>query len=420
MAITEENWKAINAVAKSYASALKNLDLEIDHLAYDKLYREGTPDNYDVLMLDDIWVPERADALVRLNESPDVLGAIGQKTSAMREWFAHTYISSATQVAFSGPHLVALPMIGNVELLIYHDNLIPEGLATRLNPPRKDGAIALEPFKGRYDTLLRSILDSYSSPRWKGLPFALRGGDPNDLVEIFWQLLRGYGYDDDAKVTAIDPDGSLVIDRCASQRALSWLRSLFRRGAHPKSRSWSTEAMTNAMTVPPLTAGMAIAWPYWFWSAERSMDVPNNEHIQVARLSEHPIMGLWMIAVSAKSEHKAEAAELILKLTTDPAIQYSLAKDGAVPVVRDLADKIDLDHYAFWRNNHIRIEDALDDAKPRPRTARWREIELSLGKSLRRAAIDNDGELQDAAPDFRFVGAACEERGPVATGQTHR
>src|SRR5580658_3604879 len=84
-------------------------------------------------MVDDPWVPEVADKLVNLDESPEFLQILEKESLRNDSLFFGTYVPSTRQAAAYrdvrrdalSEQVYALPLVGNVELLIFDDARSP-------------------------------------------------------------------------------------------------------------------------------------------------------------------------------------------------------------------------------------------------------------------------------------------------------
>ena len=59
----------------------------------------------------------------------------------------------------------------------------------------------------------------------------MRGKLSNDIVEIYWQLLRALGFDDGAELAKLGEHQALQIDCEKSRGAIEWMRTLVKHGA---------------------------------------------------------------------------------------------------------------------------------------------------------------------------------------------
>jgi maltose-binding protein MalE len=132
----------------------------------------------------------------------------------------------------------------------------------------------------------------------------------------------------------------------------------------------------------------------------------------MTQLSKSPVMGVWMMGISRSTKNKPEAIRLVLYMTIHQELQYRLASDGAIPVIRYFSNKDKLlKNSPFWVNNFNTIEEALKTAKPRPRTSKWWEIEHELGKNLRSSVFDpkQDFEkLSSGSKLYNLFGDDCK------------
>ena len=366
--IVAEDEGTIERVVAHYSGRLA---LTGKALPYEELYDYAVAKNpsklsgppADIVMVDDPWVPELASKhlIVPLDEPAE---GTGETKKQIDDQFAETFLPFSSKTAVLGGSLLAMPFIGDVELLLY-----TQDDARRLEP-----ALRKEPGPELLRTLATAI-PRQATHDGQALPaFALRGAVSNDLVDIYWELLRAYGDDADA----VEPTtGAAKIDGCASKKAINWLKAIAR--GHERDADLGTKTIIDGIADDKI--GMTIGWPYWLGGV---LDKRRAEFL-TAQLSKKPVMGVWMLVVRADSARKEEAERFIFELASDRAIQNDLSNAGAVPIIKFRSEERKfLDRSAFWKENYTRITEALEKAEPRPRTARWWSIEQALGKSLKK------------------------------------
>ena len=244
--------------------------------------------------------------------------------------------------------------------------------------------------------MLEQIHAAYKAERSGSARFGLRGAISNDVIDMYWQLLRSYGYQD-----SVEGD-TVVIDSCSSDKALKWLRSMVNDGAPKDSQLYGISEISDGIVGDNPGLSMAIAWPYWLSPAGSRA----NGRITVKELSPNPVLGLWLLGIATSSKHADKAAELILRVTTDPNFQTTMAKDGSIPVLKTFTDEAELEKEEFWHKSYRRIREALKAARPRPRTPQWWQVEQALGPEVSAAVFEGGGwGLRDHLPFYRFRGS---------------
>lgn len=359
---------------------------------HERIRRGGDDD--DVVMVDDPWIPELADhevlvpidAIQVADRRYDLTA--GDAANGVKQLFSDVFTPSTRVAASWRDRVYALPLVGNVELLLANGRA-PRKILELVSGP------SIEPAD-----LLESIRVAYSGADARGPTFGLRGALSNDVVDIYWALLRAYGYRE-----RTDDDATLVIDSCASKKAIDWFRTMEQSAARSRSSKGNgVTSISTGITHANPAYGMAIGWPYWI--AKTAGTVPG---LRVTALSREPVMGLWMLAVSASSKHKKEAIDAITRISTAIEWQDDLAFYGSIPVMNSFPHATALkDGNAFWTANYERMRRALEDAVPRPRTPNWWSIEQEIGNAISRYVFDGEAlSLPDHLPWYRFSGSKC-------------
>src|SRR5438132_6090731 len=149
------------------------------------MYRACKSTKYDVVMVDDPWVPEASTWLIDLNESRGDLWSLltsqGYNVESVDGLFRDVFLPVLRQASEYHDRLSGLPLVGNVQLLFYRaDSVDWQGI-----PP--DRGI------GGLQRLIR-WRQARTKRRVGGPPFSARYETPNDAVEVFWDVLRTLGY----------------------------------------------------------------------------------------------------------------------------------------------------------------------------------------------------------------------------------
>lgn len=113
-----------------------------------------------------------------------------------------------------------------------------------------------------------------------------------------------------------------------------------------------------------------------------------------------PELGAWLLAVPINAEHKDEAKAFIrfasefatVELAKPTSIQRASWRANPPPRISVLEELAKEEPFTTHPSLEGAIKWSLDNARPRPRTACWKEIESRLGKSLEKLLA------QDLAP----------------------
>jgi multiple sugar transport system substrate-binding protein len=371
--LSSEHPEPIERALRVYEAAQDGrIQLTIEKLAYAKARSTFLSDDtrYDIVMLDDPWVPEFADK-----------GAIPISSSSVwRRVNADQPLSTLfPAVVFDvcrdlddSEVIVGLPILGNVQLMAF----------------RKDKALGLT----ADEKLIRSAcLDSpdrlsallESLPKQEQGYLISRWGPDADLVEIFWQLLLGYGYTE----PSFDPDGSLVIPRRHADAALQWLLTLDPQGPIRKDDSTAIRAFVEEGSPDAM---FMFAWPGWI---SQQLTTPGvMDKLGVTQFSKTPLLGAWVLAMPEHCRAPEEAAKLILTVCANREVADITAFLGGVPAMQLHVPREQQDH-PVWQLYRDAVLPALEVAKARPRSKQWRAIESELAKKLRSFRLNDTEKL---------------------------
>jgi multiple sugar transport system substrate-binding protein len=139
---------------------------------------------------------------------------------------------------------------------------------------------------------------------------------------------------------------------------------------------------------------MSINWPAWI----AAMDDPSKSKV-VGKIGFTAMpagtqvgtgeLGTWLVAVPAASKHAADAFDF-LYWATEPAQMTQAAVRGNPPTRRSVFQSPEL--IAKFRAFPVQLT-SLENARPRPRTPQWNEIENTFGIYLSKA---NSGSMDPA------------------------
>jgi hypothetical protein len=321
------------------------------------------PNAYDIIMLDDPWIPAYSDSIKPLDEEPFFQSYLEKHDVDGHSLFGRIFLESFRQVCVFNNQVLGLPILGNVQLLIHRCDV-----GNRISSAASLGSL----FDKELPYLdLRPIEDFYHiSKNTKCNPLVIRDDTDNDKVETFWEILRALGHEDTVVRDAV------VIDADKAQKARSWLYKF----AHQMS---FTDLQSSLLAKSSDTA-VALGWPGWV-SGALSQNILALSEIEFQRFTDRPVMGVWCFALPnfpANPELRGYAVRVMLALTADPNIQFILAKRGNIPVLANFPKIERLRQIPFWRKNYFTIRNALSCSSPRPRTKYWTDIEKELNSQI--------------------------------------
>jgi transcriptional regulator with XRE-family HTH domain len=367
--LASENAGEIEEILNLFGSLRKDIKFEIHKERNEAAYQKFKNRQYDLIMLDDPWLPEYAPALTPLNQ----LGPFqdSKVLASTKQKFFRSLIGACE---FPKGKLLGLPLVGNVQVLLYRNDSADAEAALKLLDGSAEG---LERFSECV-----SGLASIGQPGRR--PFVVRSRNPNHLVENFWEVLRGYGHEETQ-----EGQEEVKVPRDKAEAALTRLDAV--------DPGWR-EAETGYRALQRLVEGddvlMMFGWPGWI--KPRLKSAPELSKVGAHPFAARPLLGAWVLAVPHDARHPESAAGVLEQLTTQTQLQTTLAKLGNIPVLKELWKGNVLDDRLFWTTANRRIiRKALGMALPRPRTPRWREIEAALNGDLHRGKlVDHPGLIR--------------------------
>ena len=326
--------------------------------------------DYDIVMLDDPWLPEYSAFLTPLEGINASDGRLGPAEMAA------LFGANVAEVCRYDGSLFALPVVGNAQMMAYRADYV------KVPRPREFGSLL---------GLLEKLRKDGATE-----PFGLRYQTGNDAVEVFWELLRCGG-----TLVADAADGDEIdISRPAADAAFDWMNAVRKLNGKDQAE-YGEQEVDDGLFRATDPVRFAFAWPNWI--APRLVNEPAemNDKLRLFNLSAQPVMGVWLLGITRACRRPADALELIRKLSTDSQLQYLLAGKGNIPTLSGPAFEgmeRQLLNNPFWGRNFGLVTDCLRRSAPRPRSRRWWDIEAELGRQLKKG-----DRLTDAAGLFRFV-----------------
>lgn len=368
--------------------AQTGINIEIEEYAYTYLQEQIFIDvqrntsKYDVILIDDPWFPSLAGngylvplAAFSYAADPDFL----QRSLELGMWPPpegprHPYLDPRKR-----SELYALPLVGNVQMFWYRNDLI--------DPPTDL-------------TKMAAVLNEAADIPNGLYPYAYTGGAGNPVVTEFSAWNWAYGGD------IFDKNWRVVLDQPASIRALTDMVNLA-DDALPASDLFRSSRDAGEAVLK----GQAIAsiiWPSHITELSQGQ-VPANMTIttfpgQVTSASQ---MGHWLLAVPVTAPHKQEAFNFIM-WATSPEMMKAAVYEGVAPTRHSVFQDAELTNRYPWI---LTAEEAIQNAHWRPRTPEWPSIEYILGNYLNQAL---DGQI---TPEVALLNAKADiERLMEATG----
>lgn len=340
---------------------LENASLK-QKVSLDSRNEEGA---FDLVMLDDPWIPEFAAGGLLLNLTQN-----GYKDDPD---FVTTSLAVCKEPYATGD-TYALPFAGNVTLLFYNAGVLD-----------KVGAKVPDNWQ--------DVLTVSQKVKDQGLlGYLVRGQQGNPIVGDYLPILWAMGgdvFDKDMK--------NVTVNSQIAKDALALYIELYKTGANYDKNDL-------VASVSKGKAAMSLGWPSWFISGSDSLAnyavIPGKKDASSSEYSAG-VIGNWMMGVTANTTHKDLAVKLLQYLTS-AEVQISAADKGAVPTRTSVFNNADLNaKYPFYQV----LLKGTEKSKVRPRTPLWGEIENVYGIELSNA-LTGQKSIDDALNDAK---AAIEE-----------
>lgn len=339
----------INAVKDSF-EAENNCTIEVlgleaadlkQKVSLDAKNKQGA---YDLLMIDDPWMPEFCEAGMLYN-----LTAAGYTDDA-------DFVKQSLDIGkypYGEGDTFALPFAGNVTLLFYNQEVL-------------DSVNAEVP--DNWEDLLAIATDVKASGK---LGYVVRGQQGNPIVGDYLPLLWAYGGD------VFDADWNVTVDSPEAKQALEMYLAIAAQGDN-------YEKNDIVAAVSDGNAAMSLGWPSWYISGGASSagyaKIPSKVSASSAA-NQSGVIGNWMMAVTANTTHPELAMKLLEHLTSAET-QKAAADSGAVPTRTSVFTDADLvAKYPYYTT----LLEATEESKIRPRTPLWSEVENVYGIELSNA-----------------------------------
>lgn len=367
-ALLNEHWDAIQETVESYAQQ-RGIEIDAKPLTYEELYSQLSlaltqqAPTFDVVSLEDPWIPQFATFLNPLEAPSDVMDSFVPVTAALGSYPEDT-------------QLCALPWLGDVQFFA----LRPEWLALQeqRTPATWDETVETA-----------SVLADTIEPDSELYPFAISTLTGPGLVHSFLPILRGYGK------SIIDAETS--IPQLDTLEALGAMETFLSMATLSPTESGATGEPTNAEKFETgQVAMMADIWSHNLLGARMveqkapSGAITGNLQPAQPAAPRQTMTGVWLMGIPVGSL-MADEAWLFLKWMTDRVAQSAMAPVGLPPV----RDDVYHDQAQVAASPDLpTLFELLNAASPRPRSPFYPQLEQLLAKELKNAL---SGEKSGAA-----------------------
>jgi len=359
---------ALKAILKYWEKEHPDIKVRIMAFGYHDLYekividmREGRG-SYDVIEIDDPWMPEFCAAgwLANIDELVKKAGITINYSD---------FVDTALWVGrcpYKTGHQYALPECGNVELMAYRKDLFKKyGLPC---PPKtwsevlKAAEVISKNEPGIYGTVMRGL---------RGNPIV------SNFLPVFW----AFG----ARI--IDKKGVPRVNSAEAVEALKmWLA--LAKYSPPGMATFSSDQV-KAYLYEGTAAIATEVWPGWIGKLDdpKVSKVVGKVDICVPpgeKTHPSPMIGVWLFGIPHSSRHKIEALKFIVFATSARMQKIKALETGYPPTRKSVY--LDPEVVKKYRWYPVQLK-ALMTSRPRPRVPVWAEIESVLGLYLSKALV---------------------------------
>ncbi len=321
-----------------------NIRCEVIEYTEDELHGciiGGSPQNYDLCMVDGSWMAEFTSKKVLAN-----LSDLGYELDG-------DIIPSTKKICYSNGSLYLAPYYGNVSVL----------LVNRLMA--KEAGFTLDEIDSIED--IQKICDFQKKRH--NLGFMTRGDTENNIVVDFLPILLAHGG------WVVDENNAPTIDTPEFKRAMETYMALVKTGRKAKKDD-IIAAIANK------SAAFAIGWPGWYTPTKNSpMDYIafSGKNKKGGERHNANIYGIWTIGIPRSSKNK-EHAKKLLEYLMDKETQKSTIPFGGVPCRHScLLDPNTLSKFPQYQA----VCEALESGVYRPIMENWPAFYTILGSEMK-------------------------------------
>lgn len=394
VAFTSDDTAKIQPLLDDYAAA-NNVTFDVKQSQYDALYTElnlnltGQTGAYDVISMDDPWIPQFGGGEFVMSLDEMLTGAGAKTDDFVPELLALGDFPKGTG-------LRGIPWVGNVQVFAWRTDVLDElGLEV---PKTWDDVL----------TASRAITEAKGSGGLYGI--GLRGQSGNAATTSFLPVLRGHGVD----IFAPDSWEPQLESEQAMQAIATHLELA-------KLAPAGVEAVDHATNGRNMYSGLIAMspdiWPdllLQIFDPELSKVVGKVEvGAEPAQTGVQPLnmTGNWLLGVPSDSKNPEAALEFILWFTA-PEQQKRLLLEQNIPATRVsvLEDPEAVEQLPFLPG----LLSAGRNASPRPRTQLYPQVEQILGQYVAQAIagqIDGPEAMSKSNEEIR---ALMEREGELA------
>ncbi|WP_221567210.1 extracellular solute-binding protein [Alkalihalobacillus sp. TS-13] len=328
---------------------------------YERIYNDlrNKSGTYDVIFADDPWMPMFAGGgfltpLDELDYKPE--DDFAEMSRQVSMWPAPEGPRLPEEDKDAKPRYYGVPQVGNVQLFFYRKDILNEAPET-------------------WEDLDKAIQEHKGETKYG---FVHRGARGNPIATNFNAFLWSHGgdfFDENWNVTLDSPDSIEALERYVA----------FKENAPKGIANYDADSIGRVMSKGDALG--SIVWPAWGETIENpdKSEVAGKigySLVPKAEGKEHaPMIGNWIFGIPKESESKESALKFI-KWASSKEIQTEMTKLGGIPTRSSvLTDKKLLEDYPYLEA----VNEGLENAKWRPRTPLYSQVEEIYGTYLNQA-----------------------------------
>lgn len=357
--------EAMRVAIEQYQELNPNVSIEYLGLPWSGLREKITVElvegrgDFDLIILDDPWTAEFLPAGFL-----EDLGPWFEKTG---KELSDDFIDSLLNLGrwpYPNGAQYALPIVGNVQLFAYRQDLFEEH---GLNHPPATWTDAVEAAK-----IISQDSDTF------GVVF--RGARGNDIVVSFLPILWSFGGD-------VIVDGKSGVNSPEFLEALKLFIEL--RQSAPGDVDVYQASRVRELLISGKAAMAVEVWPAWV----PELDQPEVSNVVGKfQLVSHPgqtaesapMLGPWLAGITVSSRNKEAAFDFLTFMTSREVQKMAAIEVGNPPTLASLYTDPELVAMYRWYPDQL---EALQNGAARPRTPLWSRVEDTLAGYLHEALV---------------------------------
>jgi len=379
LAVSSGDGELIDRLLKEYIESEVGVTTETTVLPNANLYERVTTmfrsenSTFDIVAMDDPWMPEFARHLAPIRDHVDELPTdqIIDQTLNIGTWPTPEEAVPPNAMG-SEPQLKALCAVGNSHIFVVNERLyneVGEDLPETWDDVYRAGQKITEQIDGAYG-------------------YAMRGQSGNPITSSYFSVgmsMAGDMFSEEWRYDWADQSG---VD--SARFFLDDLKSI----CPPGVASFDNSQVLSGLADGSVAAGLQ--WPSGtslLLNEDQAAEYENIRFVPVPEGDQRaaPVQGNWLLGINSySSAEKQSAAADVLKTFVSKEAQDRYVDLGGVPFRHDTFED-NMDQQPWFEA----LYGSLQNAKPRPRTPLWSEIEVAQGQQLNAALVD-ETEIETA------------------------